>query len=92
MAQSNASASASAFVVDVKDKMQMNCKTCHLRFTCDRNMWRRVVDGEEFQLATCNLFTHVPEEVRTLAAAQFSNKMCADASMACSSCSAVFRV
>lgn len=84
--------SASAFVADVEGIMRMPCKICHLRYICFPNMWRKVVDGEEFQLATCNLFTHVPEEVRTLAAAQFSNQMCADASRACSTCSAVVSV
>ena len=90
MAQSNAS--AYAFVADVKAKKQMSCESCHVRFIYDRKMRRLVVGGEEFQLATCNLLTNVPDEVRTLAAAQFSNQMCADPSRACSACNAVFRV
>lgn len=84
--------SATAFIEDVEKKMQMPCKTCHFRYIFSPNMWRQVDGGQEFQLALCNLFTNVPEEVKTLATAQFSKQMCADASKACSSCSAVFRI
>ena len=85
-------ADAADYVKDVQKRMQLPCETCHLRFICSPNMWRQVDGGEEFQLTLCNLFTNVPEEVRTLATVQFSNQMCADASWACSSCSAAFRI
>jgi hypothetical protein len=80
---------AIVFIEDVNGKTQMPCGTCHLMMMCSPNMWRKVYGGEELQLATCNLFTNVPDEVRTLAADQFSTLMRADASRACSSCTAV---